>query len=142
MTGVTFDGLDLGQAYGLILTGVEMGLPQVKTNYIDIPEADGALDLTEALSGAVHYGNREMRLTYETTEKRSGKNWAQLLSGLSAALHGKRKTIVFDDDPEWAYRGRCTIDAFESSRVHQIITLVCTCEPYKVGMADDQQRSL
>lgn len=142
MTSVSFDSLDLSHDFGLVLTGVEIGLPEIKSNYINIPEADGALDLTEALTGEVHYGNREIKLTYETTAKRSGKSWAELLSAVSTALHGQRKKIAFDDDPEWAYLGRCAIDAFETSRVHQKMTIVCTCEPYKVGVTDDQQRSL
>lgn len=33
--------------------------PSVKEEYVDIPGANGSLDFTEALSGAIHYGMRE-----------------------------------------------------------------------------------
>lgn len=141
MTGVTFDGIHT-DSWGLILTDAEIGLPEVKTSTVSIPGADGVLDLTEALTGAVCYGNRELKLTFETTAKYSGSSWAELLSTLSAALHGQRKSIVFDDDPDWAYQGRCTIDTFETSRYHQTVVIRCDCDPYKVGTSDSTQRSL
>ena len=142
MKGVSFDSTHSYRDWGLILTEAEIGLPEVKTTSIDIPGADGVLDLTEALTGAACYGNREITLTFATTDVLSGTDWPRLLSTLSADLHGHRKSIVFDDDPAWFYQGRCYVDAFKTSRWTRTVVIRCDCDPYKVGVSDSTKRSL
>lgn len=142
MKGVSFGSTHSYRDWGLILTDAEIGLPEVKTSTIDIPGADGVLDLTEALDGTVHYGNRELKLTFVTTEKLCRKDWAALLSDLSTAIHGQRKSIRFDDDTAWVYQGRCYVDAFETSRWTRTVVIRCDCDPYKVGVSDSTKRSL
>lgn len=142
MKGVSFDSTHSYRDWGLILTDAEIGLPEVKTTSIDIPGADGALDLTEALDGEVHYGNRELKLTFVTTEQLCRKDWSSLLSDLSSAIHGKRKSVRFDDDTAWVYHGRCYVDAFETSRWTRTVVIRCDCAPYKVGVSDSTKRSL
>lgn len=142
MKGASFDGVHSYSDLGLILTDAEIGLPEVKNASIDIPGADGLLDLTEALDGNVHYGNRELKLTFVTTDAISGTDWPGLISKLSAAIHGQRKSIVFDDDTAWAYQGRCYVDAFETSRWTRTVVIRCDCDPYKVGVSDSTKRSL
>lgn len=141
-SGVSFDSVHSYKNWGLILAKQEIGLPSVKTAIVEIPCADGVLDLTESLTGGVCYGNRELKLTFVTTDKLSGSNWASLLSKIAAALHGQQKTIVFDDDSTWAYTGRCQIDTFTTSGAKREIVIRCSCEPYKHGVANSTTKSL
>lgn len=129
--GVSFDGIHSYNNWGLILAKQDIGLPTVKTTVVDIPGANGVLDLTESLTGAVCYGNRTLKLTFHTTDRLSGENWASLLSKVAETIHGKRKDIVFDDDPTWAYTGRCQIDTFATSGSTRELVVLCDCAPYK-----------
>ena len=49
--------------YGLILSSQEIGLPSVKTKFIDIDGRNGSLDMTEAFD-EVLYGNRTLTFTF------------------------------------------------------------------------------
>ena len=48
----------------LKLRSLVIGFPEAKTNTVDVPGADGLLDLSEAL-GAVRYGNRELEMIFD-----------------------------------------------------------------------------
>lgn len=133
MNGVTFGNYHSWNDWKLVRQSKEIGFPTPKTNVIDIPGTNGSLDLTEALTGTVVYKNRTLKFTFVTTEHLSGKGWADLISTIAAALHGLRLNIVLDDDPDWTYNGRCTIDEFSTSQALQTITITCDCDPYKTN---------
>lgn len=131
MNGVKFGNYHSWDNWKLLLKSKSIGFPTPKTNVIDIPGANGSLDLTEALTGEVMYENRELSFTFLTTEKLSGQGWADMISTIATALHGKRLDIILDDDSDLTYNGRCTIDAFATSSIKQEITIVCDCDPFK-----------
>ena len=58
---VCFDSIRSDQDLDLYLGSVSVGSPTVRTNYVDIPGADGLLDLSEALGGVtvVTAGSRD-----------------------------------------------------------------------------------
>ena len=59
--GVIFGDNHSYRDWGLVTkTRPVIGSPEPKTIYIDIPEADGQLDLTESLTGEVKFKNRQM----------------------------------------------------------------------------------
>lgn len=143
MNGVSFDGVHSYNDLHLVLTEAEIGLPEVKTSYLEIPGADGDLDLTETLTGAACYGNRELKLTFQAPVKLNAVSWSALLASLTATLHGQKKQIVFDDDTGWAYRGRCAIDSFGVSRWNREVKIICNCEPYQISTeAGSEERRL
>lgn len=129
--GVSFDGKHCYADYGLLLAEKDIDAPEVQTNTKTVTGRDGLLDLSTALDGLVHYENREMTLTFITGEKISGKNWADMLSTISNAIHGQRCKIVFDDDPNYYYSGRCTIKKHSLSNGKQTIEIEADCDPYK-----------
>lgn len=133
MIGVRFDSAHTYTDWKLLLTEKEIGLPEPKTNIIDIPGADGVLDLTETLTGGVRYGNRTLKFSFTTTDNLSGEQWPALLTKISTALHGQRKVIVLDDDPDWTYEGRCVVDEFATSKAARTIVISCDCDPYKTN---------
>lgn len=129
--GVYFNDDHTYYTWGLMLTNVTIGMPAPKTNLVDIPGADGSLDLTEALTGEIPYENRTLTFEFATTEQFSEATWANLLSTIAYQIHGKRIKINLDEDREWYYMGRCQIDTFETNRLESKITIVCDCDPYK-----------
>ena len=67
MKTVKFGDLDSYADLGLVRSNVEVGSPATKTDSVDIPGADGVLDLTEYF-GEVLYENRELSMDFQTME--------------------------------------------------------------------------
>lgn len=65
INGIRFGKYHSYDDFGLILSSVHIPPAAPKTNYVDIPGADGQLDLTEAL-GCVRYQMREAEFVFTT----------------------------------------------------------------------------
>jgi hypothetical protein len=130
MTGIKFGDCHTWEDWKLLLTSCEIGLPEVRTNTVEIPGMDGNLDLSEALTGNIVYGNRTLKFGFRAVEALSG-GWADMLSTVMAAIHGKKLKIIVDGDTEWYYHGRCQITSFSQKNTVGEIEIECDCEPYK-----------
>lgn len=116
--------------------------PKVKTTYIDVPGGNGALDLSESLTKFPLYENRtgsftfkvlnhytkEGELVYESAQK---GRWAERYSEIMEFLHGHCLYAVLDDDPQWFYQGRFTVDSWESGSTWSEITIGYNVNPFK-----------
>lgn len=115
--GISFDGIHTFRDFGLYVSASKrpyFGGPEPKTNTIEIPGADGVLDFTEANAGEVKFKNRELKFTFWAQAE--GTEQEALKTSIRNALHGKViQRIIWDDDPEWFYSGRCSVD-FPSSK--------------------------
>lgn len=129
--GVSFNGTHNYNDWGIIMTDMDIGLPEVQTNYVEVPGRDGPIDLSTALTGEVKYNQRTLTFTFETVDRISKSNWASLLSKIATDIHGQRLMIVLDDDKEFYYMGRCALDEYKTQYGLQTITIVCDCDPYK-----------
>ena len=135
ITGVTIGGYHSYDDLNMLLAKREIGLPEVQTSTVEVPGRDGALDLTDVLYG-VKYDNRTIKLTLLTTTVISESNWAELLSDISGKLHGQKLKIIFDEDTDWYYYGRVSINKFQTDCRKQEVVLECDCEPYKLAVED------
>ena len=99
MNTVTFTNKNSYADFGLILNHKEIGSPDPRTNYIDVPARDGHLDLTEAF-GEVKYKTRKIVFAFSYIG--SDANWAATLSALQNYIHGQKHKIYFEE--EYYYR--------------------------------------
>lgn len=113
----------------MLKTAPKITSPQPKTHYVDIPGADGSLDLAQMLTGKVQYKNRTIEMEFVTVAGRD--EWPAIYSEILNDLHGKLKEIRLDDDPLHIYTGRVTVG--DPERANGVITLRITAEvePYK-----------
>ena len=134
MYGVTFGEKHSYRDWGLISKSrPEISSPNPKTNYVDIPEADGSLDLTESLLGEVKYENRTIKFAFVVIEAR--KRWTSIYSDIMNYLHGQKMNIFLDEDPNHYYVGRLQVDEWESDKKTSTIVIVADCDPYKYEIA-------
>lgn len=108
--------------------------PPVKTNYVDVPGADGSLDFTSALDNRVHYGMREGEWEfYVCFEEIANYNWAALWSQLLADLHGKEFAIQLMDEAssQLYYFGRVFLDGWNSDESRSRVVIKYILEPFK-----------
>ena len=77
-----FKNVTLGEHYmqdfGMALESKDIGLPSVQTKYVSIPLADGDLDLTTVLSNRIHYGNRNIRMNFNSVTDYPGKKMSDV----------------------------------------------------------------
>lgn len=109
--------------------------PEVKTEYLDVPGADGSLDYTEALAG-LKFKDREGSWVFYVLNELSGLNlsymkWNELYSYILKNLHGRRKKILLESDPGFYYLGRVFVNQWASNKDYSKLTLNYIIEPWK-----------
>lgn len=109
--------------------------PEVRTEFVDIPGADGSLDYTEALAG-IKFKNREGSWTFYVLNElfdrsRSYLPWNELYTLIMRKLHGRRKMIRLESDPGFYYMGRLFVDSWSSDKDYSKITIRYNIDPYK-----------
>lgn len=129
--GVKFNGKHSYKDFGLIMQKVSIGMPKVKTEIIDIPGADGSKDLSEALAGRPLYGNREIDIALVSPHQRH--DWLQMISRLANFIHGKSVRVVFDADSDYYYKGRCSVEKFDSGEMLPDVSVKISADPYKIA---------
>lgn len=112
--------------------------PEVKTEYIEVPGADGALDYTEALAG-IKYKNREGSWTFYVLNEIAPVHgpfmkWNDLYSLILRTIHGKRKRVWLESDLDYYYTGRIFVDQWNSDKDYSKITLKYNLDPWKYPM--------
>lgn len=128
MNGVRFNSYHSFDDLNIILSSKSIGAPTPKTNIVEVPGADGALDFTEFF-GEVKYKNRT--LTFNFSMIGTGSYQLSQYSYIKNLLHGRRMKIVLDADPMFYYVGRLTVGNLSSKKNINTFSVTCDCEPYK-----------
>lgn len=126
--GTKFGTLHSNTDLGLIQQKVEISPAVPKTNYKDIPGADGSKDMTEALGVGVKYQDREIKWTFAMYP---GASRSSKQSEVSNVLNGRVCRIILDDDPSWYYDGRLSVTGYKSDCLLHQISVKAVCRPYK-----------
>lgn len=113
--------------------------PEPQYNFVEVPGMNGALDFTEALGG-VAYRMREGKWKFLVEHDHPGYDWQRVYSDIMNAIHGKLVKVVLEDDPDYYYTGRVSVDEWRSDPDNSYITLTYQLSPYKLyqyGSLDD-----
>lgn len=104
---------------------------QPKTRYIDIPGANGSIDLTDALAGRASLSNREGSFEFYVLNDYSGYNWVRVYREVSNYLHGRKMRMTLEDDPNYYYEGRFSVNQWKSQKDWSRIVIDYNVEPNK-----------
>lgn len=139
MRGVTFGTKHSFRTWGLMLISKPViSPPTPKTKLVQVPGSDKVIDLTESLTGRVHYEMRQIKLEFMQMEERG--RWDSVYSDILDTLHGKKMQIVFDDDPNFYYIGRVAVGDMSGEKAAATITITADVEPYKRDRHGDGRR--
>lgn len=58
-------------------------------------------------------------------------DWTVTYSTILNAIHGKRATVILEDDPGFYYEGRLTVAGWNTGAQYSKITISYTLDPYK-----------
>lgn len=132
-SGVKINDTHMFKDLGLALSRTDcVQPPEPKTNIIDIPGADGLIDLTESLSGRTLYNNRIITMEFGRGLKKEA--WPTMYSRIQSLFHGKQVKVIFDDDTEYYYLGRATVSDYARTQMLGTLTITVSAEPYKYEM--------
>ncbi len=133
MKGVSFLGYHSEKGLNLLLTGKEIGAPEIKRQTIDIAGSDGELDFTDFF-GEPKYANVQHQFTFESIRPRNEQ--LSQFTDIKNKIHGKKGRIILDDDPSFFYTGRCSVSKYTNEKNIGKITVTCDCEPYKYKLTE------
>lgn len=115
--------------YGLWLApSPEIGEAEPKTNYIDIPYGNGSIDLTEALTGEVSYGDR--KLNFSLVFPANKAQWNAIHKQLIADVHGRRLSVVMPQYPDYVFNGRVAVGKLDEDNSIATVAIAVTADPY------------
>ena len=103
--------------------------PSVKVSQVEIPGGDGSIDLTSVLAGRPTYRNRTG--SWEFIVENGFKEWSVLYSEIMAYLHGQKLTAILEDDPNYFYEGRFSVNSWKSDQHYSTIVIDYDVGPYK-----------
>lgn len=131
--GTDFGGVHSYHDLHLVQAAVEVAPATPKLNFIDIPGADGSKDFSESPAGRVVYNMRQITWVFKLYP---GEDWAAKYMQVSNALNGRSCKITLDADPDYYYKGRLAVDKQEADGLLHTITVVATCQPYKLKQSE------
>lgn len=119
--------------------------PPLKSKYVDIPGSNGTLDLTESLTRYPLYGNRTGSFEFIVVNSFSElvtdhEEWYNRYSDIMDYIHGKSMKAILDDDYNYFYEGRFTVNSWKSEKLYSKIVIDYNVGPYKwevLGSTDD-----
>lgn len=120
---VTFDGTDLCEEFGAVLTKFEMEPPPPKVLKVEIPGGSD-LDITESV-GFVAYSNG----THEFSFMLKGDDLPEQLRLFAALVHGTMADYALSWDEGYTYHGRWAIDSVERLARNAIL-VTCSVDRY------------
>ena len=134
MKGIQFGNEHSYTDWGLLLKSKEIQSPEPKINQIEIEGSDGVLDLTEFF-GQVKYKNRSLSFQFEKMNIKP-RDFLALYSQVQNSIHGQMMKVILDDDPNYYYYGRVTVNEWKSNKNLGEIVIEVDAEPYKYRLTE------
>ena len=113
----------------LVLTEKDIGTPVAQTYKVDVPGRDGELDLSEFLTGSIHYSNRPLNFKFVTDGSRE-----KIKNAINEIMmfHGQQAEIILDDYLDSYFKGRISISHKDYGRYAEFEMSV-DAEPFRMA---------
>lgn len=127
---VTFGNMNTWDDWHLVpSTRPVFNPPTLKKKTLEISGGNGLIDVSESLTGYPLYNNREGSIEFIVMN--DYKNWEEAYSDIMDYLHGQSMKVILEDDPEYYYEGRLTVNNWKSDSKWSLITIDYSLAPYK-----------
>lgn len=140
--GITFaDTWHTNKDWGLRLISVYIPMPEPKISLVELPGADGSLDLTEINGRTQYYDRSGLEFVFDFADG-DYTRWLMKYSEVAKALHGQKIKTILDEEPDCYYYARLMVDSVKSNPVLSQITLSGTADPYKCDITSSAEEWL
>ena len=109
--------------------------PAQKRVTVDVPGANGVLDLTNSLTPYPVFSNRQGSIEFAVLNDRpDGSSWSSVYWRLMNLIHGRKLRIELEDDLNWFYTGYLSVNEWRSNSdgTWSNVTLDYDLDPYKI----------
>lgn len=128
--GVTFNGKHSLNDYGLYLSERPIiGNPEPQLYMIKVPGRNGLIDATASVTGDTSYSNRQLQFVFATQKTIAEQVGSR--DALNNDIHGKQVKIILDEDPDYYYFGRATVEWHDAEDWKAKCTVTVDAEPFK-----------
>jgi hypothetical protein len=118
------------------LTGWALSDAEQKTEYLDLPGANGRLDVSTALTdGEPVYNDRTLTATFECSEGTRLER-EDRISRMVNWLDGWRMNITLPDDPLHYVTGRVHVARLYNDMAHASVQVTATCDPWRYNVTE------
>lgn len=129
LTGIQIESIDTKTRWGLILlSDLSIEPAELKSNRIDIPGADGSIDLSYALTNGYPVFN-DRQITFNLFKDATDSELNNIRAELAAFCHGRVKKFWLPIDSTHYYRGVFNIGNIQNYNGN-IINVSVVAEPY------------
>ena len=108
--------------------------PNPVYNYVEVPGADGSLDLTDYLVGRPTYSDRqgtfEFYVVNESSSGQSYGNYADRKAEIAAFFDGRKMNAYPEDEGGRYYEGRFFFKGWTPDASHSKVTIEYRVKPY------------
>lgn len=112
--------------------------PAPKYNFMDLPGANGTVDLSDVLSNKYPvYEDRKGSIEFYVMN--GYKEWYNAYSDIMNFCHGEKCKLILEDEPSYYYRGRVSVNAWRSEKDWSKIVLDYQLEPFKYELFDSTE---
>lgn len=115
--------------FNLIIKHKVINAPDPQLHKVEIVGKDGAVDLTDYLTGKVRFAERQINLDFRYLGVESTRT--AMVSEFLAFVYGKKIRYTFNDDINYFYVGRMTENTPEVSGAVFDLSTSITVEPFK-----------
>ena len=127
--GILFGDVHSYEDLNLVLTKSTIPPAKAKTTYVDVPGADGSLDLTET-HGDVKYSDRDCTFYFSQLPS-DETDFEEKKTEISNLLNGKVCNITLDTDEDYYFQGRCAVNDHLQDGNLKEFTISARVRPYK-----------
>ena len=117
--------------------------PGLKSNIVDIPGANGSVDLTTALNGYPLYSDRSGQFEFILDNKYMNRygplSWGTVYTNIMTYLHGQKVKMWLTDDPDFFYQGRVVVNELKSEEQWTSFVFNYQMEPFKYENNDSTE---
>ena len=113
----------------------DIAMPGISTNFIEIPGRDGPIDMTDYLIGRPNYGARSGSIEFYVAN--DFEHYETIRVNIASFIHGQTmKMCLVDDDPNWYYEGRFSMNEWRSDPANSMVVINYALGPYKWPVHD------
>lgn len=106
--------------------------PKAQNFTEEIDGVSGKLDFQDSITTSPIFFNREGTMEFILDHDSDVyKVWTELYSEISNFLHGRQGTLTLEDEPEYYYEGRFTVEDFKSNADWSTVSIHYDLKPYK-----------
>ena len=113
----------------------KLSAPQYRRSVVTVPGRDGVLDLSDVLTGEVHYDMRKLTIRLENSSG-SRENRMGWISFMVNSLDGTEQEIELPDDHDRVLRGRVRVAVQYNDNAHASVQITADVDPFRYKKQD------